>query len=179
MINFSDRGRNPSMRTSRTVLDILQSHYPERLGRALIINIPTLINLFFKVIMPFVDPITREKVHFNPKVLQEGFFQADQLKKQFGGDREFEYVHEKYWPELLRMSGQRKTMWMEKWRELGGRVGLKEWDFKDGYSEKMVGEIANPVPSSQPSSVDTMADEKLHPTVDEIPVEPSPMVLTA
>jgi hypothetical protein len=41
------------------MLYILQNHYPERLGLALIINVPTLINLFFKAVMPFVDPSKR------------------------------------------------------------------------------------------------------------------------
>ncbi|CCO28610.1 CRAL-TRIO domain-containing protein C23B6,04c [Rhizoctonia solani AG-1 IB] len=56
LINFADRGKNPSLTTSKNMLNILQNHYPERLGLALIINVPTMINLFFKAIMPFVDP---------------------------------------------------------------------------------------------------------------------------
>ncbi|KAH8100892.1 CRAL TRIO domain-containing protein [Cristinia sonorae] len=132
MINFGDRGKSPSMNTSRTVLDILQSHYPERLGRALIINIPFIVNMFLKIIMPFVDPITREKIRLNPDVLGEGLFEADQLKKQFGGDVEFEYVHEKYWPELLRMAGEMREKAFEKWKAMGAKVGLKEWEFKGG-----------------------------------------------
>ena len=58
-------------------MNILQSHYPERLGRALIINVPFWLNAFYKMINPFIDPITREKMRFNPKVTQEGLFTAE------------------------------------------------------------------------------------------------------
>lgn len=44
------------------MLNILQNHYPERLGLALIINVPMLVNLFFKAIMPFVDPSEDRKL---------------------------------------------------------------------------------------------------------------------
>ena len=69
MINFADRAKNPSLGTARTVLSILQNHYPERLGLAIIINIPFLVNAFFKLITPFIDPITRAKMKFNSSVL--------------------------------------------------------------------------------------------------------------
>ncbi|TDL19891.1 CRAL/TRIO domain-containing protein [Rickenella mellea] len=66
MINFADRSKNPTIATARTMLHIIQSHYPERLGLAVVINVPFLINAFFKLILPFVDPITRNKIKFNP-----------------------------------------------------------------------------------------------------------------
>ncbi|KAH9972830.1 hypothetical protein BGW80DRAFT_1312793, partial [Lactifluus volemus] len=43
MINFADRGKNPSFATSKLVLNILQTHYPERLANSLILNVPFLI----------------------------------------------------------------------------------------------------------------------------------------
>ncbi|CAL1716866.1 unnamed protein product [Somion occarium] len=128
MINFADRARNPSLSTSRTVLNILQTHYPEHLGRAIIINVPFLINAFFKLITPFVDPVTRVKMRFNPQVVQEGIFAPNAVWKEFGGDVDFVYEHEKYWPALNKMCTERKQRHMERWRQLGGTVGLKEWD---------------------------------------------------
>ena len=44
------------------VLTILQQHYVETLGRAIVVNLPPLLNFFFKGISPFLDPVTRDKV---------------------------------------------------------------------------------------------------------------------
>jgi hypothetical protein len=115
------------------MLNIIQNHYPERLGRALIINVPFLINAFFKLIMPFVDPVTREKVRFNPDVIGEGLFDKDNLMTQWwGGNREFEWDHEKYWPVLVKMCDERRARQKERWTKLGAKIGLDEWDIKAG-----------------------------------------------
>jgi hypothetical protein len=44
------------------VLTILQQHYVETLGRALVVNLPYILNFFYKGISPFLDPVTRDKV---------------------------------------------------------------------------------------------------------------------
>lgn len=44
------------------MLHILQQHYVETLGRALVVNLPMLLNFFYKGISPFLDPVTRDKV---------------------------------------------------------------------------------------------------------------------
>ncbi|KAF9000594.1 CRAL-TRIO domain-containing protein [Cyathus striatus] len=137
LINYADKAKNPSMSTSRTVLNILQDHYPERLGRAIVINIPFLINTFLKIIMPFVDPVTREKVKINPQVIKEGMFEKSMIMTEWwGGDQDFEYVHEKYWPALLKMCDNRRNRWMEKWKKLGAKVGIREWDYKREENEE-------------------------------------------
>lgn len=119
------------MATSRAVLNILQDHYPERMGVALVINVPFLINAFFKIIMPFVDPVTREKVKFNPNVIEDGLVSKKSLMEEWwDGDHDFEYDHKKYFPELGRMTSERRERWMGKWKELGGCIGTKEWDYK-------------------------------------------------
>ena len=134
------------------MLNIIQSHYPERLGLALILNVPWLLNAFYKLITPFIDPVTRAKMRFNPEVgtvtvdyvshlyicikqpIKDGIFAADQLMTEWGGDRNFKYEHDKYWPALVEMCDSRRQAQMNKWRELGGTVGLKEWDIKGGTS---------------------------------------------
>ncbi|PFH47957.1 hypothetical protein AMATHDRAFT_150905 [Amanita thiersii Skay4041] len=131
LINYADKAKGPSMSTARAVLNILQDHYPERLGRSLIIKIPFYINAFFKIIMPFVDPITREKVKFNPEVVKDGYFTPDMLMNgSWEGSCNFEYVHDNYWPALVMLCDERKKAWLAKWRELGAKVGIKEWDYK-------------------------------------------------
>jgi len=118
------------------VLSILQDHYPERLGLSLIINVPFLLNAFYKLITPFIDPITRTKMKFNPQVVADGIFAPDMvMSESWGGDCDFVYEHDKYWPAFVAMCEERRKGWMETWRELGGTVGLKEWDYKGGEAD--------------------------------------------
>ncbi|OLY82806.1 CRAL-TRIO domain-containing protein [Smittium mucronatum] len=53
-----------SPRVSKMFFDVLQSHYPERLGRGIIINPPSIFLLTWKIISPFIDPATKKKVLF-------------------------------------------------------------------------------------------------------------------
>ncbi|KAI0001454.1 CRAL/TRIO domain-containing protein [Russula compacta] len=132
MINFADKAKNPSFTTSKTVLNILQTHYPERLGASLILNVPFLIQAFFKMISPLIDPVTRNKMKFNPKPVQDGLFEADALFKDggWGGSREFVWDHEKYWGALVRMCAEIRAVQLARWRKMGAQVGCDEWDYK-------------------------------------------------
>jgi CRAL/TRIO domain len=125
------------------ILKILQDHYPERLGLALILNVPLLIRTFYKIITPFIDPVTRFKMRFNPSVITEEIFAPEMVMKEWwGGDRDFVYEHDKFWPALVNMCENRRKEWFDAWKKLGGTVGLKEWDYKmatvsGGASEKV------------------------------------------
>lgn len=54
----------PPLSTSKYTLDILQKHYPERMYRAYLIHPPAVFNIFWKLVRPFIDPVTKEKVVF-------------------------------------------------------------------------------------------------------------------
>ena len=84
--------------------------------------------------MPFVDLVTREKIKFNPDVIKDGFVLPEQLMTAsgWGGSQEFEYMHEKYWPALVELCETERKARMDRWRALGGKVGLSEWDIKGG-----------------------------------------------
>lgn len=73
----------PPLSVGRQVLHILQSHYPERLGKAMFINLPLVAITFLKLITPFLDPVTKEKLvfdtHFNVVV------DDDQLDSDYQG----------------------------------------------------------------------------------------------
>ncbi|KAI0093095.1 CRAL-TRIO domain-containing protein [Irpex rosettiformis] len=141
MINYGDKSpKSPSLSHSRNFLNLLQSHYPERLGRALITNVPFFLTAFYKVITPFVDPATRTKVFFNPRAVEQGLFKSEELFKEFSGDVEFEYKHEEYWEELLRMTDKIRERRLEAWRALGGTIGISEWDIKTWVSPAEGGE---------------------------------------
>ncbi|KAF9516938.1 hypothetical protein BS47DRAFT_584425 [Hydnum rufescens UP504] len=153
LIDFSDRGKNPSLGTARKMLNILQDHYPERLGRALVINIPFIVNAFFNLIMPFVDPVTRVKVRFNPQVVTEGLFTSDMITKNWGGDVEFIYKHDEYWPALLGITNGLREQHMARWEKLGGRIGLSEWDVKGVFEDAVANGNEEATDISTPAEV--------------------------
>lgn len=124
---------------ARTVLNILQDHYPERLGVALILNVPFLLNAFYKLINPFIDPVSREKMKFNPRVIEDNLFSRDMVMSEWwGGDCDFEYAHDKYWPALVSLCESRRKVWLAKWKALGGKVGLTEWEYKSGGTTPII-----------------------------------------
>lgn len=144
LINFADKGKHPAMSTSRTILSFLQDHYPERLGLAIFINLPFIVTTFLKIIMPFVDPVTREKVKFNPDIIGEGIFSPDMVMKDgWGGSQDFAYAHAKYWPDLVQLCESRAMDWMKNWRNLGGKVGTREWEYKQQHVPAAKHEEAN------------------------------------
>ncbi|KIY42857.1 CRAL/TRIO domain-containing protein [Fistulina hepatica ATCC 64428] len=148
LMNLGDRGKAPSFQNCRQMLHILQEHYPERLGRALVINVPFLLHAFIKLMMPFVDPITREKIRFNPDVIKEGIFAKNELMSgAWGGACDFEYVHEEYWPALVRLCEERSSSWRARWKALGGTVGIREYDYKtdDDRAPSLDEKMANAV----------------------------------
>ncbi|GJJ08568.1 hypothetical protein Clacol_002787 [Clathrus columnatus] len=114
----------------------IEAHYPERLGYAYISNVPFLVRTFFTLISPFIDPISREKMKFNPKVIEDGYINPDQLIKEWGGQIDFEYKHEEYWPNLMEMTRNRRNLWFKNWQRMGGKIGTSEWDMKQVSQEQ-------------------------------------------
>lgn len=129
LINFkSGSGRSntaPPMWQAKEILNILQTHYPERLGRALIINMPFLVVGFFKIIKPLLDPVTKEKLKFNEDM--KAYVPAEQLWKEFStGELNFEYDHEVYWPALIKITDERKAEQKKRWALGGSVIGESE-----------------------------------------------------
>ena len=135
----SSNSKNPSPGTGIQVLHILQTHYPERLGKALVINciciiilrltvVPSFVKIFFKLIMPFIDPNTREKLKFNENLRE--YIPPEQLYDLFGGDLEFEYEHETFWPAYLKLAAERREKFFARWKNAGGGIGQSEWDLR-------------------------------------------------
>ncbi|KZT42708.1 CRAL/TRIO domain-containing protein [Sistotremastrum suecicum HHB10207 ss-3] len=90
---------NPSVGTARKVLTILQQHYVETLGRAIVTNLPLLLNFFYKGISPFLDPVTRDKMRFNPDL--SVLVPADHLDASFGGEFNYEFEPVSYWNQII------------------------------------------------------------------------------
>ncbi|KAF4623972.1 hypothetical protein D9613_002259 [Agrocybe pediades] len=94
---------NPSISVARKVLTILQQHYVETLGRAIVVNLPMLLSFFYKGIAPFLDPVTRDKMRFNPDLFE--LIPASHLDADFGGQNEFEFEPESYWDQIVAACG--------------------------------------------------------------------------
>jgi len=93
------------------------------------------------MLTPFIDPVTRGKLKFNPDCIKEGYFEADMLvEENWGGAKTLDYVHEEYWPGLLKLTGEKREKHKERWSKLGGRIGVKEWDYKAETPVEEVGE---------------------------------------
>lgn len=90
---------NPSIGTARQALNILQNHYVERMGRAIVVNMPWWVNAFMSAIQPFMDPVTKEKIKFNPEMGE--IVPASQLDTEFGGQYNYKFDHEVYWKTLI------------------------------------------------------------------------------
>ncbi|CAG8677476.1 16405_t:CDS:2 [Funneliformis caledonium] len=112
--NFNNcSARNsPGLGVAKEFMNVLSSNYPERLGYSMIINAPWYFWGFFKLLSPFIDPVTKNKIKFvdikNPsKVTQDSswvnpsdFILENQLESEYGGSNLFEYHHETYWNAL-------------------------------------------------------------------------------
>ncbi|MCJ1363543.1 hypothetical protein MMC16_002650 [Acarospora aff. strigata] len=139
LVNFkeSGSGSSPNVGQGRQTLNILQTHYPERLGRSLVINVPWAVWGFFKIITPFIDPLTREKLKFNEDLRQH--VPPSQLINTYGGEVDFRYDHASYWPALNKIANERRAAYRERWIRSGKRVGEHEGYLKGG-SEKSLAE---------------------------------------
>lgn len=121
-------GKIPPVSIGRQVLHILQTHYPERLGKALLTNIPWLGRTFMNIIYPFIDPLTREKLVFDQPF--PNYVPVEQLDQDFGGDVNFEYDHAKYWPVMVEMAEKKRQRYYERFDKFGKKVGLSEIDLR-------------------------------------------------
>ncbi|OJD14658.1 hypothetical protein AJ78_05011 [Emergomyces pasteurianus Ep9510] len=137
LVNFSDTrsGQNATIGQGRQTLNILQNHYPERLGRALVVNIPFLIHGFLKIITPFIDPLTRTKLKLNEDL--RNHVPPAQLLKTVGGEVEFEYDHSLYWPALNKLCEQRRNEYHERWVQGGKVIGEHENYLKGGPGKSL------------------------------------------
>lgn len=90
---------------------------------------------FFKLITPFIDPLTREKLRFNEDMTLH--VPKGQLIKSVGGDVVFEYDHSVYWPTLSKLVEQRREAMKQRWIEGGKLIGENE-DYLRGAAVKSV-----------------------------------------
>jgi hypothetical protein len=123
-------------------------------------TVPWIVNGFFKLITPFIDPLTRQKLKFNDDMRQH--VPPQQLWNEFHGDLEFEYDHAAYWPALMKLCDQKQAEHHERWVNGGKQYGESELYIKGGDAPSVGGgqskaqETTAVVPTAD--SKDTAAD---------------------
>ncbi|QCE00525.1 phosphatidylinositol transfer protein 3-like [Vigna unguiculata] len=91
-----------SIKVTRETANVLQEHYPERLGLAILYNAPKFFEPFFTMVKPLLEPKTYNKVKFaysddqNTKKIMEDLFDFDQLESAFGGNDDTGFDINKY-----------------------------------------------------------------------------------
>ena len=68
----------------------LQNYYPERLGSLYIVNYPFVINMLWKMVKPWLDARTAEKIQFLDVRKLPEFIDPSFLPTRFGGQSTFE-----------------------------------------------------------------------------------------
>ncbi|KAK9113335.1 hypothetical protein Syun_020132 [Stephania yunnanensis] len=83
---------NFDLRGYATAISIMQDYYPERLGKLFLVHVPYVFAAAWKLICPFIDKKTREKVVFvDNKSMRSTLlehFSEDQLPEIYGGKKQ-------------------------------------------------------------------------------------------
>lgn len=120
------------------------------------VTVPFLVWGFFKLITPFIDPLTKEKLKFNEDMRQ--YVPPEQLWTEFHGDLDFEYDHETYWPALVNLCNEKRKASTERWVKGGKLFGESEAYLKGGA-----------VPSVGQAPAEIAVAEKVAESVQEEP----------
>ncbi|XP_057865806.1 uncharacterized protein LOC131073394 [Cryptomeria japonica] len=91
-----------SVKVTRETANVLQNHYPERLGVAILYNPPKIFESFWTVVKPFLEAKTYRKVKFvyskdseSMKIMEE-LFDMDKVETAFGGQCPVEFSKDEY-----------------------------------------------------------------------------------
>lgn len=101
--------------------------------------VPFLVWGFFKLITPFIDPMTKEKLKFNDDMRQ--YVPPEQLWNEFHGDLEFDYDHDVYWPALTQRCAEIRAAQKERWIK-GGKVYGESEAYLKGADVPSVGQAS-------------------------------------
>ncbi|KAJ2440976.1 Phosphatidylinositol transfer protein (PITP), partial [Coemansia sp. RSA 2424] len=61
---FSPLAHSVPLSTAREFLSVLEKHYPDRLFKALVLSPPAYFVVFYRIVAPFIDPVTKSKIAF-------------------------------------------------------------------------------------------------------------------
>ncbi|XP_057783716.1 uncharacterized protein LOC131001363 [Salvia miltiorrhiza] len=91
-----------SIKVTRETAHVLQEHYPERLGVAILYDAPKIFQPFWMVAKPFLEPKTANKVNFvyaddpNTNKIMSELFDMEMVESAFGGKDDSDFNITKY-----------------------------------------------------------------------------------
>jgi hypothetical protein len=90
--------------------------------------------MFWNAIQPFIDPVTKSKCKFDEAIKDE--VPGGQLSSEFGGELDAKYNHEQYWPDLVKLSAERRKEMMRRFKDdCNSEIGASEWVIRGGDDE--------------------------------------------
>ena len=110
MEGFSPKNSPPFAVTKQSI-NILQSHYPERLGHAVIARPPCIFNLAWNAFYPFLDRETREKIVFVKSGVDvvkalKGILDLSSIDRTMGGHRNGDFDLAQYRERMIKLHNQ-------------------------------------------------------------------------
>lgn len=154
---------------------LIQQHMKYGMRKANSATVPWIVWGFFKIITPFIDPVTREKLKFNEDMKQ--YVPAEQLwSADWGGDLDFEYDHGVYWAALNDKCRQRREEKIKRWEAGGKEIGELEEYLAGGTDTSVKGlkyggsDAAAPVDAGVVDVQEKLAETTLDETKSESPV---------
>lgn len=66
---------------------------------------------------------------------------AEQLLKHYGGNVEFEYKHDVYWPALVELCESRRGEYVKRWEVAGKQIGEEEKYLRGGDALSLDGKL--------------------------------------
>ena len=132
------------------------------------------VNGFFKLITPFIDPITRKKLHFNESM--QPYVPPEQLMTEYKGELEFIYEHQTYWPALLGLRKDRLAEKQMRWVSAGKHYGESEYYLHGGNAPSIGQKPTTDVQASQDEKIDSPSQPAKQETLKEnVPVTQKPL----
>jgi len=88
--------KNLDIKSVKFMVDTLTNYYPESLGKVLVYNATWIVNGAWKIIRPWLDPVTAAKVFFIKPEEITNYIDPANLPLEYGGKDPFEYNYTAY-----------------------------------------------------------------------------------
>ena len=122
----------PALPLQIQCLTLVQAHYPERMGRAVVGHAPAMFWLMWKAVTPFIDPVTKAKVAFcttDAGVREEtaAHMGLEQLYETLGGSKPDHELDVAEGETRLRKLEEARRLDLE---AMARKMGMEGWECK-------------------------------------------------